>query len=519
MSPRNRLVIVASTTGTLFEWYDFFVYGTLAAVIGAKFFPSGDATVSFLAALATFGAGFMVRPLGGLIFGAIGDRWGRKYTFLITISVMGVATLAVGLVPTYDSIGLWATASVVALRLVQGLALGGEFGGAAVYIAEHAPDGQRGFYTSWIQVSAVGGFLLSLAVVFGCQTMLGAEAFDSWGWRLPFLVSIVLLLISIFIRLKLQESPVFQLMNAEGRVARQPIRETFGSWSNVRLMLTGSLGVVAGLAVIWYTVQFSTFYFLQGPARVDSATARLLIGAASLAGVPLVILSGWLSDRIGRKRLLVAGYCLTLITLQPLFHQMALGANPQLMAAMHSAPVTVAGTDCEYDLFSSTQHSPCAKALAYLSARGVSFRLSANPSTDVAVKMGTEHIEGFDPTAYDRALSRAGYTQRADVRRMDLRRIMLALLGMTVLSAMTYSHAAAIMVELFPARIRYTSMSVAYNFGAASFGGFLPFVSQFINVKAGNAFAGLWYTLGVVAMALIVALAWLPESKNHDIRN
>ena len=521
---RDRLVIVASSLGTIFEWYDFFVYGTLAALLGRLFFPSDNPTAGLLLSLATFGAGFGVRPIGALVFGVLGDRIGRKYTFLATITLMGLSTAAVGLLPTFDTAGIWAPVLLVALRLLQGLALGGEYGGAAIYVAEHSPKGRRGFYTSFIQASVVGGFLLSLAVTLATVFVVGKPAFEAWGWRVPFLISLLLLALSLFIRLKLNESPVFAAMKEAGTTSRHPLRESFGSWENIQPMLVALFGIAAGLTVIWYTAQFSTLYFLQQTALVDDTDAKLLIGAAAVISVPFFLIAGWLSDRIGRKPLMVAGYGLTLLLLFPLFHALAGSANPALKRAMVAAPVVVQGVECSYNPFVKQQSTACGSAMQFFSGRGIGFDRQEAQGLPLRIKVGSEVAldladirAPFDKPAVEAALARAGYPTRASAGERNDVAIVLIVVAMGILSAMTYGPVAAILVELFPARIRYTSMSVPYHIGTGYFGGFLPLISQYIIAKTGDPYGGLWYTFIVVAVALIVTVLALPETRDRDI--
>ncbi|MFC7537130.1 MFS transporter [Sphingomonas sp. GCM10030256] len=508
---RDRLVITASALGTVFEWYDFFLYGILAALLGKLFFPTDNPTAATLASLAAFGAGFGVRPLGALLFGWFGDRVGRKYTFLITITLMGGATAAIGFLPTYASAGLLAPTLLVLLRLLQGLALGGEYGGAAIYVAEHAPPGKRGQFTSWIQVSVVGGFLLCLFMVLACRYALTPEEFDAWGWRIPFLASIVMLAISLYIRLKLAESPVFQAMKEAGQTSRNPFRDSLTYPGNKGRVLVALFGVAAGLTVIYYTSQFGTLYFLQGTARVGEQEALLYMALGAALAAPLYVGFGALSDRIGRKKILLTGYALTLLLLFPLFHMMADGANPALARAAKAAPVTLElPGDCRFNVFSSKHRTPCGQALNYLSKRGVPYTKVTAPTASLTV--GQQRIEGFNQDAYTAALVAAGYPDKADPAQKTPWKIILAIAIMVALSAMTYGQVAAILVEMFPARIRYTSMSVPYHIGSGYFGGFLPLISQYIVVRTGDPYAGLWYTVAVVAMALVVSAIWLPET-------
>ena len=510
---RDRLVIVASSLGTVFEWYDFFVYGILAALLGKLFFPAGNPTTELLSSLALFGAGFGVRPLGAVIFGHFGDLIGRKYTFLVTITLMGGATAAIGFLPTYASAGVLAPSLLVMLRLLQGLALGGEYGGAAIYVAEHAPRGKRGQYTSWIQVSVVGGFLLSLFMVLSCRHALSKEAFEAWGWRIPFVASLIMLAISLYIRLKLSESPVFKAMKDAGTTSKNPIMDSLREPGNFGRIFTALFGVAAGLTVVYYNSQFYTLYFLQGTARVGEEEALLYMAVGASLAAPLYVLCGAVSDRIGRKKLLVTGYALAALAVFPIFHMMADAANPALARAAAASPVRLELPDCDFSIFSPKQETACGKALAFLAKRGVSYEKIAPYSMgQVALQVGHRRIAGFDEKVYTAALVAAGYPDKADPAEKQPWKIILGVFLMVALSAMTYGQVAAILVEMFPARIRYTSMSVPYHIGTGYFGGFLPFISQWIVVKTGDAYAGLWYTVGVVIMALIVTVLFLEES-------
>jgi MFS family permease len=512
---RDRLVITASSLGTVFEWYDFFVYGILGALIGKLFFPSDNPTAAMLASLAVFGAGFGVRPLGAVVFGYLGDRIGRKYTFLITISLMGGATAAIGFLPTFASIGVTAAVLLLVLRCLQGLALGGEYGGAAIYVAEHAPKGKRGQYTSWIQASVAGGFLLAVTVVLLTRTSMTTEAFEAWGWRVPFLISILLLAISLWIRLKLSESPVFKAMKEAGTISKNPFVESFQYPGNVKRILVALFGVAAGLTVIYYTSQFGTLYFLTGTARVPETDALGYMAVGALLAAPLYVAAGWLSDHYGRKKILLLGYALSIVGTFPLFHMMADAANPALAKATVESPVTLVSPACDFNVFSSKHESECAKALNFLSKRGISY--SKASGSEIVLKVGSAEVKGFDDKAYIAALEAAGYPDKSDPAQRKPLIIILAVAILVALSAMTYGQVAAILVEMFPAKIRYTSMSIPYHIGTGYFGGFLPFISQYIVVKTGGAFMGLWYTVGVVSMAFIVSLIWLPENKDKDL--
>jgi MFS family permease len=514
---RARLVIAASSIGTIFEWYDFFIYGTLAPIIGKLFFPAGSETAQFLLALAAFGVGFGMRPIGAALFGFLGDKLGRKYTFLMTVTIMGLATAGVGLVPSYAQIGMTAPYILISLRIAQGLALGGEYGGAAIYVAEHAPPGKRGFYTSFIQASVIGGFLLSLIVVLTAQASLAPADWDGWGWRIPFLFSLVLLLVSLWMRLKLAESPVFMAMKAAGRIAGNPLRESFSSWQNVKLILVALFGIAAGLTVIWYTAQFGTLYFLENSQRVDDVWARILTGIGALISLFWFILFGRLSDRIGRKPSIVVGYALTLLLLFPLFHLMASAANPGMKEAARRAPVIISGPNCHYDPFALRgQSTPCGKILDHLAGKGVAYTKMRTPG--LAVSIGGRAVSDTSPAGLDAALKQGGWSTekvRPTLRSAIL--IVLSVVALGFLSGLTYGPVAALLAELFPARIRYSSMSIPYHIGTGYFGGFLPFISQYIVARTGDPFAGLWYTFAVVALALIVTIFGLPETLGRDL--
>jgi len=520
-SPKEiRLVITASSLGTVFEWYDFFVYGTLATLIAKLFFPAASETAGFLLALATFGAGFGVRPLGAVLFGYLGDRLGRKYTFLVTITLMGLATAAVGMLPTFAQIGIWAPILLVVCRLAQGLALGGEYGGAAIYVAEHAPRHKRGFYTSFIQASVIGGFLLSLAVVLASGAFVDPAQWEAWGWRIPFLFSILLLAISLWIRLKLKESPVFKAMKEAGETAKNPVRESFDSWPKIRMVLVALFGIAAGLTVIWYTAQFQALYFLQNAARIDDTSARLIIGIGAVFSLFWFILFGWLSDKIGRKKPIVVGYILTILLMFPLFHWMSNAANPELAAAMARNPVVVTGSDCRFDPFATKgQPTACGKLLDALSKKGVGYtKAEGQAGTAPSVTIGGAAVDVADPVALDGALAAAGYKLEKSAPPLSRAWIIVAaIVAIGFLSGMTYGPTAALLVEMFPAKVRYTSMSVPYHIGTGYFGGFLPFISQYIVARTGDPFAGIWYTIGVVAMALVVTLIWLPETSGKEL--
>jgi len=517
---RDRLVIVASTLGTVFEWYDFFVYGTLAGLLAGKFFPSDNPAVSFLIFLASFGVGFGMRPLGAILFGYLGDRLGRKYTFLVTITLMGLATAAIGFLPTYAQIGVAAPIILVLLRILQGLALGGEYGGAAIYVAEHAPRQRRGFYTSFIQAGVIGGFLLSVMVVLVSNAFVDPAAWDAWGWRVPFIFSLVLLAVSLWVRLKLKESPVFAAMKEAGETARNPLKESFDTWPKVKLVLVALFGIAAGLTVIWYTAQFQALYFLQNALRIDDNAARLMIGVGAIFSLFWFILFGWLSDKIGRKKPIVIGYALTIVLMFPLFHWMAAAANPTLATAMERNPVVVTGSNCSFDPFATKgQATECGRVLDTLSKKGIAYSSAPGaPGAPPQVTIGGTPVDAADPAGLDAALDGAGYKTAKTVPTLkQAAQVVLAIVVIGFLSGMTYGPVAALLVELFPARVRYTSMSVPYHIGTGYFGGFLPFISQYIVARTGDPFAGIWYTVAVVAMALIVTLLWLPETAGKEL--
>jgi MFS family permease len=512
---RDRLVIVASSLGTIFEWYDFFVYGILATLIGKLFFPLDNPAAATLLSLAVFGAGFGVRPLGAILFGYLGDKVGRKYTFLVTISLMGFATAAIGFLPTFSSVGVVAAAMLLTLRCLQGLALGGEYGGAAIYVAEHAPAGKRGQYTSWIQASVAGGFLLAVLVVLSSRLSMSTEEFEAWGWRIPFLVSILLLAVSLWIRLKLSESPVYQAMKDAGTTSKNPFADSIKYPGNVKRIFIALFGVAAGLTVIYYNSQFYTLYFLTGTARVPETDVLLYMAAGAAIAAPFYVVFGWLSDTYGRKRILLTGYALTMLLTFPLFHMMANAANPALAKATATSPVTLSVPECDFNVMAQKQTTDCGKALNFLSKRGISHE-KVRAST-VSLKIGDAIVPGFDEKAYVAALEKAGYPDKSDPAQRKPLLIILAVALLVGLSAMTYGQVAAILVEMFPAKIRYTSMSIPYHIGTGYFGGFLPLISQYIVAKTGGTFNGLWYTVAVVAMAFVVSAIWLPSEQGKEL--
>jgi MFS family permease len=514
----ERKVIFASSLGTVFEWYDFYLYGTLAVFFGALFFPSGNETAAFLASLATFGAGFAVRPFGAIVFGRLGDLIGRKYTFLITIMVMGLSTALVGVLPTYEQIGIWAAVILVGLRLAQGLALGGEYGGAATYVAEHAPDNKRGLHTSWIQTTATLGFFLSLAVILVCRMSLPAEDFKAWGWRIPFLVSVLLLAVSVYIRLKLQESPVFKELKSHGKTSKSPLKDSFGNWKNGKVVLLALLGAVAGQGVVWYTGQFYALFFLTSTLKVDYQTAYILVAIALAIGTPFFIFFGWLSDKIGRKKIMMAGCLLGALTFIPIFQGLTHYANPALEQAAASAPVQVAGNECNFRIFAKPA-TACDRAHDLLSKAGVTYTNASAPvGTDVIVSVGTTQIQGFDAEKISAALATAGYPAKADPAQINEVMVVVLLTILMLYVTMVYGPIAAFLVELFPTRIRYTSMSLPYHIGNGWFGGFLPFLAAAIVVQTGGIYAGLAYPIAIAAMTFIVGSLFIRETKDHKIR-
>jgi MFS family permease len=536
----ERRVIIASSLGTVFEWYDFYLYGLLAAIISVQFFSGVNETTGFIFALAAFAAGFAVRPFGALLFGRIGDLVGRKNTFLVTMAIMGLSTFAVGLLPSYASAGVAAPVLLIILRLLQGLALGGEYGGAATYVAEHAPDHKRGLYTSFIQTTATLGLFAALLVVIGIRTALGEEAFADWGWRLPFLVSIILLAVSLWIRLSLNESPVFRRMKEEGATSKAPLTEAFGRWPNLKLVLIALFGAVAGQAVVWYTGQFYALFFLERTLKVDGATANILIAVALAIGTPFFILFGWLSDRVGRKPIILAGCILAALTYFPLFHALAKAANPALYAAQASAPVSVAAdpADCslQFDPIGRNRFDArsCDIAKAHLASAGISYsNVEAPPGTVAHLRIGDTVIASVDPRAVagpiraeaiksfqaeaNQALKAVGYPEKADPAQVDKPVVILILTILVLYVTMVYGPIAALLVELFPARIRYTSMSLPYHIGNGWFGGFLPTTAFAMVAATGDIYYGLWYPIVVAALTVIVGLLFLPETRRRDI--
>ena len=524
MLPKARLskaeltnVVLGSSLGTVFEWYDFFVYGTLAGVLGPLFFSKelGE-TGAFLASLATYGAGLVLRPFGSMIFGRLGDVVGRKHTFLITIILMGISTAGVGFLPTYESAGVFATVLLVTLRCLQGLALGGEYGGAATYVAEHAEHGRRGFATGWIQICATGGFFLSLIVVLTTQSYVGMADFKIWGWRIPFLISIVLLAVSVYIRLRLDESPVFIQMKSEGRTSANPLTESFARWGNLKLVLLSLFGGVAGIGVIWYTGQFYALIFMQKVLKVELSTAYVLMAIALAMAVPFYVVFGALSDKVGRKPVILTGFILAVLTYVPLFHALTHYANPALEAAMAKSPVTIASNQCVTRFFSGPQND-CERVKDFLVSNGIPHTITSNPDAEVETVVGSISVKGFNADLLKDALQANGYPSRADPEQINRPMTVLILFIMVLYVCISYGPIAAYLVELFPARIRYTSMSMPYHLGTGYFGGFMLYFATLIASATGDIFDGLWYPIAITAMSLVIGFLFLPETKDRDI--
>jgi MFS family permease len=516
----ERRVIFASSLGTVFEWYDFYLYATLAPFFAALFFPSGNATAALLSAFATYAAGFLVRPFGAIVFGRIGDLVGRKYTFLVTIIFMGGSTFAVGLLPTYASIGFFAPLLLVTLRLVQGLALGGEYGGAATYVAEHAPHNGRGYATSWIQTTATLGFFLSLLVIGLCRTEMTSATFADWGWRVPFLVSLVLLVFSVYIRMKLNESPVFQRMKSENRGSDRPLTESFLHYPNNKLVLLALLGATAGQGVVWYTGQFYALFFLTITLKLDYISAYWLIGLSLVIGTPFFIVFGWLSDRIGRLKIILAGCLIAAVTYFPLFQGLTHYVNPALEKYQASTPITVAASDCNFHIFvfPSTKFTDCDRTKDFLTKSGLSFTsVPAAGSDSVVTKIGNVEVKGWDAAKLGDALKQTGYP--AGAKKDDINYFMteVILVVMMIYVTMVYGPIAAFLVELFPTKIRYTSMSLPYHIGNGWFGGMLPLLATAMVASAGDIYYGLWYPIVVALMTLVIGGLLLRDNMHRDI--
>jgi Sugar (and other) transporter len=557
MTSEQRLVIFASSLGTVFEWYDFYIYGTLGAFLAKYFFSNVPQNVGFIFALLAFAAGFAVRPFGALIFGRFGDLIGRKYTFLITMTLMGLGTFFIGLIPGFATWGIMAPVLLIALRLVQGLALGGEYGGAATYVAEHAPQNKRGFYTSWIQTTATLGLFLALLLILGIRTAMGEEAFGSWGWRIPFLFSAILLAVSIWIRLKLNESPLFKQMVEEGTQSKRPLMEAFGEWKNLKVALAALFGATAGEAVVWYGGQFYALFFLTQTLKVTGVSAQIMIAIALAIATPCFILFGWLSDKIGRKPIMLAGFALAVVTYFPIFQGITHFSNPKLEHALAAAPVTVTAdpakcsfqfkatgtekftTPCDvikaalvglsvnYENIAATGTekftTPCDIIKAALVGLSVNYEnVVAPPGTVASVKIGEQTIAGDAPDAAKQiaaAIKAHGYPAGADPNDINYVMTVILLVILVVFVTMVYGPIAAWLVELFPTRIRYSGMSLPYHIGNGWFGGFLPATVFAIVAATGNIYSGLWYPIGVAAMSFVVGLIFLPETKDRDITN
>jgi MFS family permease len=534
----ERKVIFASSLGTVFEWYDFYLYGSLAVQIGAHFFSAINPTAAFIFTLLAFAAGFFVRPFGALVFGRLGDLVGRKYTFLITILIMGLSTSIVGILPGYAQIGIAAPIILILLRLLQGLALGGEYGGAATYVAEHAPNGKRGAYTSWIQTTATLGLFLSLLVILACRLSMDTESFNAWGWRIPFLLSVILLGISVWIRLQLNESPMFQQMKAEGKGSKAPLTESFARWDNLKIVLLALFGLTAGQAVVWYTGQFYALFFLTQTLKVDAQTANILVATSLLIGTPFFLVFGALSDKIGRKPIIMAGCLLAVLTYFPLFQALTHYANPALETAQATSPVTVIADPAECSLQfnpvgTSKFTSSCDIVKSALVKAGVPYSNQAAPAGSKAeVSVGSTRIASYDGTAADAAtlapvfakslgdaLKTAGYPASADKGQINYPMVTLILVVLVILVTMVYGPIAAMLVEMFPTRIRYTSMSLPYHIGNGWFGGFLPATSFAIVAATGNIYSGLWYPIIVAGVTLVIGTLFIRETKSVDIRD
>ncbi|BBE72444.1 MFS transporter [Oharaeibacter diazotrophicus] len=555
----EKKVIFASSLGTVFEWYDFYLYGSLAAIISKQFFSGVNPTAAFIFALMAFAAGFAVRPFGALVFGRLGDLVGRKYTFLVTILIMGLSTFIVGILPNYETIGVTAPIILIGLRLLQGLALGGEYGGAATYVAEHAPDGKRGLFTSWIQTTATLGLFLSLLVILVTRTSVGEEAFAAWGWRIPFLVSVILLAVSVWIRMTLSESPAFQKMKSEGKTSKAPIKESFGQWSNLKVVILALFGLTAGQAVVWYTGQFYALFFLTQTLKVDGFTANIMIALSLAIGTPFFVLFGWLSDKIGRKPIIMLGCLLSILTYFPLFHALTNAANPALAQAIATAPVKVVAdpATCSFQfnpVGTSKFTTSCDIAKAFLAKNSVNYENEAAPAgTVAAIHVGDTVIPSYEGTglAADAAkaangafetglfqsLQTAGYpvavkeTEKdgvktttysmapADLSKMNQPLVVGILFVLVLYVTMVYGPIAAMLVEMFPTRIRYTSMSLPYHIGNGWFGGFLPTTAFAMVAATGDIYYGLWYPIVVAAMTLVIGTLFVRETKDNDVHD
>jgi MFS family permease len=539
MTAEERKVIFASSLGTVFEWYDFYLYGSLAAIIAKQFFAGTDPNTAFIFALLAFAAGFIVRPFGALVFGRLGDMIGRKYTFLVTILIMGTSTFIVGLLPTYASIGIAAPVILISLRILQGLALGGEYGGAATYVAEHAPNDKRGAFTAWIQTTATLGLFLSLMVILGTRTAIGEEAFAAWGWRVPFLVSVFLLAVSVWIRLSMNESPAFAKMKAEGKTSKAPLSESFGQWKNLKIVILALVGLTAGQAVVWYTGQFYALFFLTQTLKVDGATANLFIAASLVIGTPFFIVFGALSDKIGRKKIIMAGCLLAAVTYFPIFKAMTHYANPALETAIQTSPVVVTAdpSRCQF-LFNPTGTkkftSSCDIARTILANASVSYTTVDAPAGSIAsIKIGDKVIQGYDAASLSKddaaakdkafkkevgdAIKAAGYPAKADPAQINKGMVLLLLVILVIYVTMVYGPIAAMLVEMFPTRIRYTSMSLPYHIGNGWFGGLLPTTAFALVAWKGDIYYGLWYPIIIALITFVIGTLFIRETKDLDI--
>ncbi|MBB5542381.1 MFS transporter [Paraburkholderia fungorum] len=536
MTHEEKRVIFASSLGTVFEWYDFYLAGSLAIFISKSFFSGVNPTAAFIFTLLSFAAGFAVRPFGAIVFGRLGDMVGRKYTFLVTIVIMGLSTFLVGFLPGYASLGIASPVIFIAMRMLQGLALGGEYGGAATYVAEHAPAGRRGFYTAWIQTTATLGLFLSLLVILGVRTAMGEDTFAAWGWRIPFIASIVLLGVSVWIRLQLHESPVFERIKAEGKTSKAPLTEAFGQWKNLKIVILALIGLTAGQAVVWYTGQFYTLFFLTQTLKVDGATANILIAIALLIGTPFFLFFGSLSDRIGRKPIIMAGLLLAACTYFPLFKALTHYTNPALETATAKSPIVVIANpdECSFQfnpVGTAKFTSSCDIAKSALSKAGLNYENVAAPAGTLAeIKVGDTVINTYDGKAADAkdqgkafdktlatTLKTAGYPPKADPSQINWPMSVVILTIMMIYVTMVYGPIAAMLVEMFPTRIRYTSMSLPYHIGNGWFGGFLPATAFAIVAAKGNIYSGLWYPIVVALITLVIGMLFVKETKDSDI--
>lgn len=527
MTAEERKVIFASSLGTVFEWYDFYIYGTLGAFLAKYFFSNVPANVGFIFALLAFAAGFAVRPFGALIFGRLGDMIGRKYTFLVTMTLMGVGTFFIGLLPGYATWGIAAPVVLIGLRLIQGLALGGEYGGAATYVAEHAPQNRRGYYTSWIQTTATLGLFLALLLILGIRSFMGEEAFGDWGWRIPFLLSGVLLVVSIWIRLSLSESPVFQRMKDEGKTSKRPLTEAFGEWNNAKIAILALFGATAGEAVVWYGGQFYALFFLTQTLKVPAVPAQIMIVVALALGTPFFIIFGMLSDKIGRKPIILAGFLLAMVTYFPIFKGITHFANPKLEAALAASPVTVIAdpSECSFQFKATGTEkftTGCDIAKAALVNLSVNYQNQDAPKgTAATVKIGEQTLVSTSPDfakALPAAIKAHGYPASADPNDINYVMTTVLLWILVIYVTLVYAPIAAWLVELFPSRIRYSGMSLPYHIGNGWFGGFLPATVFAIVAATGNIYSGLWYPVAIAAMSLVVGFLFLPETKDVDIK-